>query len=195
MGMIEDFGVLGLNEAMNRPGESFAQIHRRVFASVWWSAVTSSAVFGALGLSTLPGIAQMGVLTGLGILRRSRRHALWIPARGDEALCGALSSAVPESESARSTVWPGVVIAAIALVCMGTLIGRGMPRVANGTSVLRPKNCQSFEALMNFDAQMKSRTVRRWSGFLSSFAVATKRRCPKRCNSLRGSLPPHSSRD
>jgi predicted RND superfamily exporter protein len=151
MGMIEDFGVLGLNEAMNRPGESFQQIHKRIFPSIWWSAITSAAVFGALGLSTLPGIAQMGVLTGIGIL-----------VGAGVMLYGFLPLAMklriphaPVIDSGKPTRWPGIVIAVLALVCTGTLISRGLPPVANGSSVLRPKHCQSFDALMEFDKAMK----------------------------------------
>ena len=153
MGMIEDFGVLGLNEAMNRPGESFRQIHGRVFPSIGWSAITSAAVFGALGLSTLPGIAQMGVLTGLGILVGAGVMLYgFLPL----AMKWCVSDAhAPVIDTARPSRWPGITIAVLALICIATLITRGMPPVANGSSVLRPKHCESFEALMDFDQAMK----------------------------------------
>jgi len=153
MGMIEDFGVLGLNEAMNRPGESFRQIHGRVFPSIWWSAITSAAVFGALGLSTLPGIAQMGVLTGLGILVGAGVMLYgFLPLA--MKFCASDTHA-PVIDTARPSRWPGMIIAVLALICTATLVTRGLPPVANGSSVLRPKHCESFEALMDFDKAMK----------------------------------------
>lgn len=153
MGMIEDFGVLGLNEAMSRPGESFRQIHRRVFPSIWWSAVTSAAVFGALGLSTLPGIAQMGVLTGLGILVGAGVMLYgFLPIA--MKLCAAQVHA-PVIGSGRGARWPGPVLMVLALLSIGWLAATGLPRVASGSSVLRPKHCQSFEALMEFEQQLK----------------------------------------
>ena len=153
MGMIEDFGVLGLNEAMNRPGESFRQIHGRVFPSIWWSAVTSAAVFGALGLSTLPGIAQMGVLTGLGILVGAGVMLYgFLPVA--MKLCAGQVHA-PAIAAGRSARWPGVVMLVLALLSMGAIGMLGLPGVANGSSVLRPKHCLSFDALIEFEQQLK----------------------------------------
>jgi predicted exporter len=153
MGMIEDFGVLGLNEAMNRPGESFRQIHARVFPSIWWSAVTSAAVFGALGLSTLPGIAQMGVLTGLGILVGAGVMLYgFLPVA---MKWGAGHTHAPVIGTGGAARWPGIVLAVVALLCTGTLLTRGLPAVSSGASVLRPKHCASFDTLMAFDQAMK----------------------------------------
>lgn len=153
MGMIEDFGVLGLNEAMNRPGENFRQIHKRVFPSIWWSAVTSAAVFGALGLSTLPGIAQMGVLTGLGILVGAGVMLYGFLPIAMKLCAGQVHAPVVASGSPAR--WLGPVLMVLALICLGALGFNGLPPVTNGSSVLRPKNCKSFDALMEFEKQMK----------------------------------------
>lgn len=153
MGMIEDFGVLGLNEAMNRPGESFRQIHRRVFPSIWWSAVTSASVFAALGLSTLPGIAQMGVLTSLGILVGAGVMLYgFLPIA--MKICAAQVHA-PVIAAGPGARWPGRVVMVLAVLSISWLATHGLPQVANGSSVLRPKHCQSFEALMEFEQQLK----------------------------------------
>ncbi len=153
MGMIEDFGVLGLNDAMNNPGDSFKTIHRRMYPSIWWSAITSAAVFGALGLSTLPGIAQMGILTGLGILIGAGVMLYgFLPVA--MRLCKDLAHA-PAAASTGPVRWPGYVTLGLAIAVAGVLGIGGLPGVANGVGVLRPKNCQAFEALMIFEQQMK----------------------------------------
>ena len=153
MGMIEDFGVLGLNDAMNNPGDPFKTIHRRMFPSIWWSAVTSAAVFGALGLSTLPGIAQMGILTGLGILIGAGVMLYgFLPVA--MRLCKDLAHA-PVAPVTGPVRWPGYVTLGLALLVAGVLGIGGLPGVANGSGVLRPKHCQSFEDLMAFEQQMK----------------------------------------
>ena len=67
-GLIEDFGVVGLHIAREHPGEGFARICRRALPSVTWSAVSIAAIFAMLGLSQLPGVAQLGILSALGVL-------------------------------------------------------------------------------------------------------------------------------
>ena len=153
MGMIEDFGVLGLNDAMNNPGDSFKAIHRRIYPSIWWSAITSAAVFAALGLSTLPGIAQMGILTGLGILIGAGVMLYgFLPVA--MRMCTGLAHP-PASTGGGPVRWPGYVALGLTILVVGVLGIGGLPGVANGVGVLRPKNCQAFEALMTFERQMK----------------------------------------
>ncbi|MDB6139166.1 MAG: putative rane protein, partial [Verrucomicrobiaceae bacterium] len=154
MGMIEDFGVLGLNDAMNHPGDSFRVIHHRLFPSIWWSALTSAAVFGALGLSTLPGIAQMGVLTGLGILIGAAVMLYgFLPIA--MRLCAGDAHAPGPASNAKPVRWPGYAAMALLVGCLGILGFGGLPGVANGAGVLRPKHCQAFDSLMAFEQQMK----------------------------------------
>jgi predicted exporter len=154
MGMIEDFGVLGLHEAMRRPGAGFRAIHASVLPSIAWSALTSAAVFAALGLSTLPGIARMGLLTALGIIigaavmlygflplamRRSGTHPV----------------ALTNTDSRRTTSWPGWLALLLTLCCVGSLVLRGLPGVDNNTGVLRPRHCKAFAALLDLQKQLQ----------------------------------------
>ncbi|MDB6075682.1 MAG: putative rane protein, partial [Verrucomicrobiaceae bacterium] len=154
MGMIEDFGVLGLNEAMHHPKDSFQVIHKRLFPSIWWSAITSAAVFGALGLSTLPGIAQMGVLTGLGIIIGAAVMLYgFLPIA--MRLCVGEAHATSTESSSTKVRWPGYAALGLLVTCIGVLGVRGLPGVVSGAGVLRPKHCQAFESLMVFEEQMK----------------------------------------
>lgn len=153
MGMIEDFGVLGLNEAMNHPKDSFRVIHKRLFPSIWWSAVTSAAVFGALGLSTLPGIAQMGVLTGLGIIIGAGVMLYGFLPIAMKLFAGDTHGPSHETSSTKVR-WPGYVAVVLLVLCLGILGVRGLPGVVSGAGVLRPKHCQAFDSLVVFEEQM-----------------------------------------
>ncbi|MEN9974644.1 MAG: hypothetical protein RLZZ282_650 [Verrucomicrobiota bacterium] len=154
MGMIEDFGVMGLHEAMRRPTDGFRAIHTSVFPSIAWSALTSAAVFGALGLSTLPGIARMGMLTSLGILigavvmlygflPLAMRH------RGSHPV------ALTSPRNPRRASWPGWLALILLLFSLGSLALRGLPSVNNHTGVLRPRHCMAFAALLDVQKQLQ----------------------------------------
>ena len=64
-GMIEDYGVVALHEAQDHPGQGFAAVVRRVGPGIFWSATTTAAIFGAMALSSLPGISQLRVARDL----------------------------------------------------------------------------------------------------------------------------------
>ncbi|MCX6876886.1 MAG: MMPL family transporter [Verrucomicrobia bacterium] len=155
MGMIEDFGVMGLHEAMRHPGMSFRSIHARVFPSIAWSALTSAAVFATLGLSTLPGIARMGLLTALGILIGAAVMVYgFLPLamrRGGTPQPMPLASA----SNGRPATWPGWLAVLLTLLCMGSLVLRGLPGTDSNAGVLRPQHCQAFEALLEFQQRLQ----------------------------------------
>lgn len=162
MGMIEDFGVMGLQEAVRRPEADFRAVHAGVFPPVAWSALTAAAVFGTLGFSALPGIARMGVLTALGILigaavmlygflplaMQHRSAPITLPAFGG---------------GRRWANWPGWLAMALAVSSAGVLAVRGLPAVVQDTDILRPRQCQAFDALEQLQRRMQnSRDLSEW---------------------------------
>jgi predicted exporter len=154
MGMIEDFGVMGLHEAMRRPEADFRAVHAAVFPSIAWSAVTTAAVFGVLGLSTLPGIARMGLLTALGILIGA---AVMLYGFLPLAMGRGGQRAAPRAwgEGVRFANWPGWLALALAVMSGGVLLVRGVPGSTNDTGILRPRHCQAFEALMQLQQHLQ----------------------------------------
>ena len=150
MGMIEDFGVVGLHEAMHRPGAGFRDIHKRVFPSIAWSALASAMVFASLSLSTLPGIAQMGQLTAIGILTGAVVMVygfLPLAMRWTKPRPPKTPVAAPDGPALLSR-WPAVPAVGLGVACAGILAVRGLPPVLDGPGLLRPKNCQAYESLM-----------------------------------------------
>jgi predicted exporter len=161
MGMIEDFGVMGLHEAMRRPEADFRAIHAGVFPSVAWSAVTSAAVFAVLGLSTLPGIARMGLLTALGILIGAAVMLYGFLPLAMRRRDGRMITAAVGGKRAGN--WPGWLALALLLGCVGALGWRGLPGSTHATGILRPQHCQAFETLLRLEnALQPSRSEANW---------------------------------
>ena len=154
MGMIEDFGVMGLHAAMRRPGVSFRVLHAGIFPSIAWSALTSAAVFASLGLSTLPGIARMGLLSALGILIGAAVMLYgFLPLAMRRA--AAHRAPVAGAGSRRFASWPGWLALALCVMCAGVLTWRGLPGIDDHGGVMRPRHCQAFEALQDMQQHLQ----------------------------------------
>jgi CubicO group peptidase (beta-lactamase class C family)/predicted exporter len=155
MGMVEDFGVMGLHAAMRRPDDGFRAIHAELFPSIAWSALTAAAVFASLGLSTLPGIARMGCLTALGILIGA---AVMLYGFLPMAMRGRAAHPSPSPSAAGIKgwpAWPGALAAILTLLCVGALLMRGLPGIDDSAGVLRPRHCQAFETLLDLEHRLK----------------------------------------
>ena len=154
MGMIEDFGVVGLHESLNHPNATYAEVHKRIFPSVFWSAFTSALVFAALGLSVMPGIAQMGILTAIGIMIGAAVMLygfLPIAMRWKSTTRG-ISHAAGSGRFARLPAMSAAVLLVASLVILAL---KGLPGTNHGSNVLRPEHCESFDALSQFQERIK----------------------------------------
>lgn len=162
MGMIEDFGVMGLHEAMRRPNANFWSVHAAIFPSVAWSAVTSAALFAVLGLSTLPGIARMGLLTALGIVIGA---AVMLYGFLPLAMRRRDYGHVPEitDETTRFRNWPGWLALLLLLGSSSSLIWRGPPTNTHDTGILRPRHCLAYNDLTNLQDHLQpARSDSQW---------------------------------
>jgi uncharacterized protein len=68
LGLAEDFGIVLHQELKSHPGSTAADIRRIAGPGIFWSAITTSAAFSLLNLSSLPGLKHLGTLVGLGIV-------------------------------------------------------------------------------------------------------------------------------
>ena len=162
MGMIEDFGVMALHEATRRPEADFRAIHATVFPSIAWSAITSAAVFAVLGLSTLPGVARMGLLTAMGIMIGAAVMLYGFLPLAMRRRGGRMAPA-PSGGSMRFANWPGWLALVLILAAGGVLVLRGLPGSTNDTGILRPRHCQAFEALVRLQHELQpGRTEASW---------------------------------
>ena len=155
-GMIEDFGVVALHEAQAMRGATWPRVCRRVLPGVIWSALTTAFVFGSLSLSSLPGIAQLGTLTALGILIGAA-----IMLFGFLPLAMKLKVAVKPPAPAGPAVsafrqrLPGWCAGVLLVACVGVLLWRGLPGIHRGPNVLRPVESEAFSALERLQAKME----------------------------------------
>ena len=157
MGMIEDFGVMGLHAALRRPGVGFRALHAGLFPSIAWSALTSAAVFASLGLSTLPGLARMGLLAALGILIGAAVMLYgFLPLAMRRAAAHPLPPPPPARPGrGRLAAWPGWLALVLTLSCVAVLGWRGLPGIDDSGGVLRPRHCQAFAALQEMQRRLQ----------------------------------------
>ena len=155
-GMIEDFGVVALHEAQAMPGATWPRVCRRVLPGVIWSALTTALVFGSLSLSSLPGIAQLGTLTALGVLIGAAIMLFgFLPlAMRLKVKVATAAVAVGEVSPWRRRL-PGWCAGVLLVGCLAVLWGRGMPGIHRGPNVLRPVQSEAFSALERMQAKME----------------------------------------
>lgn len=155
-GLIEDFGVIGLHAASEHPRESYRQILRRVLPGVAWSAVTIAAIFATLGLSQLPGVAQLGLLAALGVLIGAAVMLLGFLPLGMKpyvAHASACESSAPRLGLTlqKTFTW---LLAALLLTATAAIFLKGLPHADFGSSVLRPKHSEAFDISEQIEAKM-----------------------------------------
>lgn len=152
-GLIEDFGVIGLHFAREHPGEGYSRIWRRALPGVVWSALCIAAVFGMLGLSQLPGIAQLGVLSALGVVIGAAVMLFGFLPLGMQT--GTLQEHHGATRVALRMQSVMGWLVALALVAATVLISvRGFPRMDFGSAVLRPEKSEAFDVFEDIEKRM-----------------------------------------
>jgi predicted RND superfamily exporter protein len=155
-GLIEDFGVIGLHAASEHPHESYRQILHRVLPGVAWSAVTIAAIFATLGLSQLPGVAQLGLLAALGVLIGAAVMLLGFLPLGMKPYvvhASACETSAPRLGLTlqKTFTW---LLAALLLTATTAICIKGLPHADFGSSVLRPKQSKAFDTSEQIEAKM-----------------------------------------
>ncbi len=144
IGLAVDYGVLICQEA-KLAGHDARAIRQSTTKSIGWAAATTAAVFFALNLSGLPGIAQLGTIVAFGVLVGAvlmlSFYVPWVAWRG----------AGRPSISHKASWVPGrrrALMMALALVLLagGTLAWKGVPGVAFDKGLLRPRNSPAMAA-------------------------------------------------
>ena len=146
LGLAVDYGLVSYQEAVALPGATPAEVRRHVARGIWYSAITTAGTFLMLGGAGLPGLAQLGQLTALGLLvgavvmlyfflpqvcpvvpTRSR------PAESDPAIVPPPSSLLP-------------TFAVLGFILMVGLWG-GLPAMTTSDDPLRPRDSTAYAAL------------------------------------------------
>ncbi|MFK7909317.1 MAG: MMPL family transporter [Akkermansiaceae bacterium] len=157
IGLAVDYGMVVCQEA-RVSGQDERQLRQAVTKGILWASVTTSAVFAALCMSSLPGIRQLGVLVAIGILSGAAVIlTLYIPivSRVSVAMLGSgtpkLDTFVRGKFSFLPSRFAAVVLALILIFSGSVLLTRGLPRITFDFSVMQP----SVSPGMNAMAQIK----------------------------------------
>ncbi len=161
IGLAVDYGVLICQEA-KVAGHAEGAIRRAVSGSILYAAATTAAVFFALNLSGLPGIAQLGSVVGIGVVFGAvfmlGLYLPWVARAGAGRVMVRHKTAwVPGRKSSL------ILLAGLLVVATGVLLVRGLPGVEFDRSLLRPRNSAamaSFERIQTLFPAWGSPSVR-----------------------------------
>lgn len=154
MGLTVDYGLVAYQEFASDPGRGVAAVRHEVAPGVGWSAATTAATFLMLGTAGLPGLAQLGVLTAMGLgVGAWVMLGVFLPLSMRwcrPPASGASGGRVPVARGWRPAAW---VVAGVVMV-LGV---RGLPRMNPGSDPLRPRQSDAY-ATMDAWKQATGRT-------------------------------------
>lgn len=144
IGLSVDYGVLICQEA-KVAGHDEGRIRGAVSRSILWAAATTSAVFLALNLSGLPGIAQLGTMVALGValgaLLMLVVYLPWVAKVGSGRPGNAHKAARLPTGAGALALAGGMLFIAVAV-----LAWRGAPGVEFDRNLLRPRDSEAMAA-------------------------------------------------
>ena len=106
MGLVVDYGLVGYQEFRAHPTASMSVLRSRVLPGIGWSAVTTAGTFLSLGWAGLPGLAELGKLTAMGLGIGAVVMVFWFLPRAGRKLPDA-SCQLPESATGESVTHGG----------------------------------------------------------------------------------------
>ncbi len=182
MGLVVDYGLMGYQELRAHPGLSIRQLRRVVLPGIGWSAATTAGTFLSLGLAGLPGLAELGAMTAIGLgvgavvmlfgflpgVVRLGTSAL----RPDNAAQKPLPVAIAKNGTKITWLWTATAVA----VCAGLIAICGWPRVEGGAEPLRPRNSPAYAAMDELQRELGRTNRVTWLLFRGPEAESVSRR-------------------
>ena len=159
IGLSVDYGYFVYQRARNFRG-TLRELQRQCLGYIAWTAGTTAAAFFALNVSSLPGLAQLGNLVGIGvvvgavvmltvfaplILRRQQREADHAPT--------AVERWVVAPEFYRVGAW---LTGALVVGLLGGLIWKGFPGTDFSAKPLRPRHSEAYDTIDRLSARLMS---------------------------------------
>lgn len=148
IGLSVDYGYLAYQKSLRHHG-SLAELKQDCFQNIIWTAGTTVVAFFALNLSSLPGLAQLGNLVGIGVLVGGFvMLQFFVPLtprwkRETEVVTG------PEKLlRSPAVIRVGTWLALLVTVgLLGVLVVRGLPGSDFSSHPLRPRKSEAYETL------------------------------------------------
>ena len=147
LGLAVDYGLVSYQEFAASPELTPAEIRHEVAPGISYSAATTAGTFLLLGFAGLPGLAQLGVLTAVGLLVGAAVMlfvflplvAMRRPTR---------PTPMPDPSSRQQPGWLPTL--AVAIFILATLLSRGVPVITASTDPLRPRQSAAYDAMDQF---------------------------------------------
>lgn len=155
LGLAVDYGMVIYGESLTeRSEEGVRELWKGVGPSVLWAAATTTAVFFSLNFSSIPGIAQLGDLVGLGIL-----ISTIVMLGGFAYICSKLKpgrtiTANPWRHvrtGGKSRLWATPLVAFAAL---SVIVIADMPDTDKDFRVLRPRHSEALNAFEEMRSEL-----------------------------------------
>ncbi len=161
IGLSVDYGILIYQATLRSPGDS-KTVRSHSQRGIFWAAATTSAAFGSLVASSLPGVSELGVLVGLGISagaivmltvycsRLAKLSQEWPKAAIDDPVSH------PERLffGPKTTRFLGLGTMIFVGGCGVLLLTQGMPQVDFSDRATRPRVSEAYEALDEIKAKL-----------------------------------------
>ncbi|MGA1237000.1 MAG: MMPL family transporter, partial [Limisphaerales bacterium] len=149
-----DYGLVLYQEAILAPDSSARQLRQLLGPGIFCAALTTAGAFLAAALSGLPGLVQMGLLVGAGILLAAAIMLyIFLP-----WICKSRpTTTATQAHTPTTTPFPTrtqlPTTIALLIASTLTLLLAGLPKVDHGTEALRPLHSEAYAALENLKAR------------------------------------------
>lgn len=157
IGLSVDYGYFVYQKSLGHQG-TVRELQRQCVQNIAWTAASTSAVFFALNLSSLPGLSQLGNLVGIGVV---------VGAVVMLGIFAPLTLRFHRQESARPPTFVERTVKSdgffkvgawltIALVAtlLGALAIKGLPGLDFSARTLRPRKSEAYTALDRLQAKL-----------------------------------------
>lgn len=159
LGLVIDYAVVLAREADGT--QTARQLRQQLAPAVIWAAATTAAVFAVLGLSSFPGVQQLGGLIVVGLLTGAFLMLLVMP------LLLAKLSPKPAARMMKPIIFlspmPATVILVIAIVLAGfVFVTKGLPSVTFDSQVAQPRNSEAASAFQKIQDRFPAWSDENW---------------------------------
>jgi len=160
IGLSVDYGYLIYEKSLHHQG-TLKELQRDCLQNIFWTAGTTAAAFFSLNLSSLPGLAQLGNLVGIGvIIGAAVMLILFAPIAMRWKVTGFSAVSAEPHLLQRVLRRPGFIKAGtwltfgLVLVLLGTLFIKGPPGFDFGSRTLRPRHSGAYDAMDKLYARL-----------------------------------------
>jgi predicted exporter/lauroyl/myristoyl acyltransferase len=173
LGLTVDYGLVSYQEFVAAPDKTPAEIRHEIAPGIGYSAATTAGTFLLLGFAGLPGLAQLGVLTALGLLVGAGVMLfVFLPLVARRRPVRPPGMAAGPVKQFPAGIFPTV---AVVLAVIIVLVGRGTPHITASADPLRPRNSAAYNAMDELKLRLGRTNEPMWAVFSGRDEIAIAR--------------------